>query len=284
MTSGTTDVGRDIQLWWEDFGDPNDPPVLVHAGATINSMMWDTTLLERLADCGYHVFRFDTRDVGRSTLVSPDTPQYSIVDLADDVAALIGALDLPPVHVVGYSMGSNVGQIVAGEHPELVASLILCAAGAGDPDLPDLTINRVLAAFLENLPTPGASRADSIARLNSVTSALQGTAADPELDATDGTVVYDHNADPDHTDRHVFSGGIEAVVDARVKIRCPTLIMMGGEDDPAQGRRLAESIPGARYVEIAGHAHNMLMPSTLDLFATAFIDHWTTADKQPIGD
>ena len=52
---------------------------------------------------------------------------FSVADCADDVAALVDALGLGRVVVVGYSMGSVVAQRVWRQHPEVVAGLVLCA-------------------------------------------------------------------------------------------------------------------------------------------------------------
>lgn len=43
----------------------------------------------------------------------------------DDIATFIEGLDVGPVHVVGWSMGSNLATVVALEHPELVQDLVL---------------------------------------------------------------------------------------------------------------------------------------------------------------
>lgn len=69
------------------------------------------------------VVAFDLRAHG-------DGPRWegaSIAELGDDVAAVVAALGLGRVVLVGYSMGGAVAQQVWLRHPDLVAGLVLCA-------------------------------------------------------------------------------------------------------------------------------------------------------------
>ena len=51
--------------------------------------------------------------------------QFSTTTHADDITAFIKALDLGPVHLVGWSYGANVATATALENPDLVQSLVL---------------------------------------------------------------------------------------------------------------------------------------------------------------
>ena len=69
----------------------------------------------------------DHRGHGRGARHS--TP-FRLVDVADDVAALIRAEVDGPVVLVGYSMGGPVAQLVWQRHPDVVAGLVCCATAA----------------------------------------------------------------------------------------------------------------------------------------------------------
>lgn len=56
------------------------------------------------------------------------TDRFRLADCADDAAALITHLDLGPVMLAGYSMGSVVAQMTWYRHPDLVDGLVLCAS------------------------------------------------------------------------------------------------------------------------------------------------------------
>jgi pimeloyl-ACP methyl ester carboxylesterase len=75
----------------------------------------------------------------RFSVVAPDlrghgrglaTERFTGEECADDVAAIVEALGLGPVIVVGYSLGGLVAQLFARRHPELVAGLVLCATAS----------------------------------------------------------------------------------------------------------------------------------------------------------
>jgi 3-oxoadipate enol-lactonase len=70
------------------------------------------------------VLAVDHRGHGRG-LRSPDP--FSLRDCADDAAALIAHLQIPPVLAVGYSMGGPIASLLARHHPQWVAGVVLGA-------------------------------------------------------------------------------------------------------------------------------------------------------------
>jgi pimeloyl-ACP methyl ester carboxylesterase len=95
------------------------PVVLVHGlGGSLHAW-WG--VLENLA-LHHHVVAMDLRGHGRS---AAGGSKASIGGYADDVAALIAALEVPAVTLVGHSMGTLVAQHLAQTQPELVDNLIL---------------------------------------------------------------------------------------------------------------------------------------------------------------
>lgn len=66
MTASTATVG-DIELCYEEFGNPADPAVLLIMGIGAQMVFWRPEFCQQLADQGYRVIRFDNRDCGLST-------------------------------------------------------------------------------------------------------------------------------------------------------------------------------------------------------------------------
>ncbi|HWJ81425.1 MAG TPA: alpha/beta hydrolase [Nocardioides sp.] len=102
--------------------DPDSPTVvLLHALGCTGLLTWFPSI-EALS-ARYRVVTLDLRWHGRGI----QSEEFSLVDCADDVAALIELLGLEDVIVAGYSMGSIVAQRVWRQHPEWVQGLVLAA-------------------------------------------------------------------------------------------------------------------------------------------------------------
>jgi pimeloyl-ACP methyl ester carboxylesterase len=111
--------------------DPTDarvPFVLVH-GLASNARMWDG-VAARLAQRGYPAATVDLRGHGRSS--KPDGP-YAMATVADDVAAVIGALGWDRPVVAGQSWGGNVVLELAAEHPAAVRGIVCVDGGWLEP-------------------------------------------------------------------------------------------------------------------------------------------------------
>ena len=95
------------------------PVVLVHGlGGSLHA--WHG-VIEALA-IHHHVVALDLRGHGRTDVSSGG---FSVQQWAQDVLALISALELPPVTLVGHSLGSLVAQQAALDRDEAVDQLVL---------------------------------------------------------------------------------------------------------------------------------------------------------------
>jgi pimeloyl-ACP methyl ester carboxylesterase len=83
-------------------------------------------LADSLAKAGFRVVGINFRGSGKSTGTSKGV---TLQTNADDVAGVIKALKLGPVHVAGNDFGNRVARMLAASHPELTRSVILLAAG-----------------------------------------------------------------------------------------------------------------------------------------------------------
>ena len=127
----------DLSFEVERFGDPGRPPILLVQGLAQQLIDWPQALIEALA-AAHHVVVFDNRDTGLSAKFGPcrsdqdgaETP-YTLYDMAADTVGLIEALGLDRVHLLGYSMGGRIAQIVAARHPGRVRSLACLMSSGG---------------------------------------------------------------------------------------------------------------------------------------------------------
>jgi 3-oxoadipate enol-lactonase len=109
---------NDVQHHYISKGE-GPPVVLVHGlGGSVHAWYG---VIENLS-LHHHVVALDLRGHGRS---DPGKGAFSVKGWAGDVEALIGALELPAVTLVGHSLGTLVAQHLAASRPELVDNLVL---------------------------------------------------------------------------------------------------------------------------------------------------------------
>jgi pimeloyl-ACP methyl ester carboxylesterase len=266
------DVGRGIALCYETFGDPADPAALLVMGLGTQMVAWHVDFCEQLAARGLHVVRFDNRDVGLSTHLQGRPPtvaqlltrsrraaRYTLLDMAEDTANLLGELELAPAHVIGASMGGMIAQTLAARYPQLVRSLtsIMSNTGSLRSGQPAL---RVYSVFLRRAPR---GRDAFIAHMERVFDAIgsRGLPRDADdLRALAG-LSYDRDHDPEGAGRQLAA--IIAAGNRTAELRhvtAPTLVIHGGADpliSPSGGRATARAIKGARLMNVEGMGHDL---------------------------
>ena len=84
---------------------------------------WDPALVDDLA-ANRRVITFDNVGVGGSTGTTPN----SVEQMAHDAIAFISAMELSQVDLLGFSIGSFLGQQIALTRPALVRRLVLASA------------------------------------------------------------------------------------------------------------------------------------------------------------
>jgi pimeloyl-ACP methyl ester carboxylesterase len=180
----------DVELCYALDGDAAHPVMVLVHGMAASLAGWDQRFVDMLVDAGFAVLRFDLRDAGCSTVVEGAPPfdlsaaarggrdavAYTLDDLADDTAGLLGVLGLGPAHLVGVSLGGMVAQTCAVRHPEAVLSLCSIMSTTGEPGvgLPAKEVGAVLTrrpavgrdAFveqeLENMALTGSRRPELV--------------------------------------------------------------------------------------------------------------------------
>ncbi|SDY81458.1 Pimeloyl-ACP methyl ester carboxylesterase [Jannaschia faecimaris] len=99
-----------LRLWYEDQGDPDDPPILCLSGLTRNSTDFDYVLPYLLSE--HRVIRLDYRGRGKSQR-SPDWRTYTIPTEARDVIELLDHLGFARVSIIGTSRGGLIAMALA---------------------------------------------------------------------------------------------------------------------------------------------------------------------------
>src|SRR6202041_2869954 len=75
----------DVEIYYEEFGDPSAPTLLLVNGLGSQCLNYDVAWCQLFCEEGFHVVRYDNRDVGLSTKL--DGTDYVLTDMADDAIA-----------------------------------------------------------------------------------------------------------------------------------------------------------------------------------------------------
>jgi pimeloyl-ACP methyl ester carboxylesterase len=98
---------------------------------------WPDEFCQQLVDRGFMVARFDNRDAGHSTRLTEygkpsglrmwlrpaSAAAYRLEDMAADAIAVLDDIGWPAAHLVGFSQGGMIAQVVAGRYPQRALSL-----------------------------------------------------------------------------------------------------------------------------------------------------------------
>jgi pimeloyl-ACP methyl ester carboxylesterase len=126
------------------WGKPSGVPIFLVQHFRGGMDHWDPLLTDGLAE-GREVILFN----GRGIASSSGKPRNRMEDMADDIAAVIRALGLEQVDLLGFSIGGYQVEEVALRHPQLVRKLLLLGTGlrggdpTSDPKVPDHALNPV---------------------------------------------------------------------------------------------------------------------------------------------
>jgi pimeloyl-ACP methyl ester carboxylesterase len=279
-----------IELCFDTFGDPAAPPLVLIMGLAAQMIAWDDDFCAALAGRGYHVVRFDNRDIGESTWFAdagvpdvqgafmaamqgkPVPAPYLLSDMADDVVGLLDALGVASAHIVGASMGGAIAQTLAIHHPERVRTLTSIMATSGAPGLPPPT-PEAMAMLFRPAPTTQAAYFEGYVQTWNLLRA-GSFPLDEARDLTRAGQNFARGLNPPGVARQlvaiVASGSRK---EALAGVRMPTLVIHGDVDPLvplACGVDVAESVPGAKLLVIKGMGHALpisMWPQIIDAIA-----------------
>jgi pimeloyl-ACP methyl ester carboxylesterase len=244
-------------LYAESFGMVGDPALLLISGLGSQVTSWPIGFCEAFVDRGFFVIRFDNRDVGLSTIFPADS-QYTLSDMADDCVAILGHFDVDAAHVMGSSLGGMIAQTLTIDHPEVVLSLTSYISRTGNPEFHRMTEEARDALLLWD-PT---SREEAV-EFGLVGKRIWGTEGAWSIEEYSAFLGdnFDRSPPRDGSARQHLalerSGNRDELL---ANVSTPTLVIHGGADPlihPMGGRRTADVIPNASYVEIEGMGHDL---------------------------
>jgi pimeloyl-ACP methyl ester carboxylesterase len=249
-----------VEIYYEEFGDPDAPTLLLVNGLGSQCLNYDVSWCQLFCEEGFHVVRFDNRDVGLSTKLEGAT--YALVDMADDAIAVLDAVEVDNAHVMGCSMGGMIVQRLALNHPDRLLSLTSVMSRTGEPGYGESSEEALAFLLAPAAPSRAAYIDRQVAALHVYGSKSEWL--DDDAIRARAAAAYNRCFCPEGVGRQMHAIMQDGSRSAELaELDLPALVIHGSRDtliDPSGGRRTAEVIPGARYVEIDGMGHDYPPP------------------------
>ncbi len=281
VRTGTASSGE-VDIHYEDMGDPADPAVLLIMGLGAQMIFWRAEFCQKMIDQGLRVIRFDNRDVGlsgklpehhsgapllprmaRSFLGMASPAAYTLEDMADDAAALLDHLGVDRAHVVGASMGGMIAQVFAARHRARTRALGVIFSSNNQSALPPPGPQQLLAVLSKPSGTGRDAIIDNAVRVTKIIGSPGFPRPDDAIRA-EAVEVYDRSYYPAGVGRQfaaiLGSGSLRRY---NRQTTAPTVVIHGKADKlmrPSGGRAIARAIPGARLVLFDGMGHELPEP------------------------
>jgi len=295
MHETKVDLGNGIELHVEVGGNPDHPTLLLIMGLGAQMLYWPDFFCKSLIDQGYHIIRYDNRDIGLSSKVRYKGPRlntlklmsrfaiglenqgapYNLYDMADDAALLIERMGLDQVNVIGASMGGMIAQILAARYPNKVKKLALLFTSNNQPLLPPPFPKQLFSL----IGKPESSDEDGI-----INHSLK-------IFKIIGSPGYVNHLEAIQTARKLYQRSYypAGVLQQFLAILCTgsllkldkqidkqTLVVHGSKDrllPPSHGKAVAKAIPGAKFELIDGMGHD-IPPHFIPYLSGLFADHF----------
>ena len=266
-----------IEICYETFGDKGNPTVLFVMGLGAQMIAWPDIYMNGMVEAGYHVVRYDNRDVGLSQkfddagmpdfqalvkdLVAGKTPEvpYYLADMAADGISLMDALGIDKAHIIGASMGGMIVQQMVIDAPERVTSMVSIMSTTGDPSVPQATEE---AMAVLTTPAPDTNDIEVLvdhAMKNRRVIGGDGFEDNIEEARTLAARIIKRSVYPVGAARQragIMASGSRT--EALKSVTVPTLVIHGDNDPLVRvegGIHTAETIPGARLEILEGMGH-----------------------------
>lgn len=255
MTANEVTV-HSIRLSYAEAGQGR-PLVCVHGNFA--SKRWFTELLDTPPP-GWRVLALDLPNFGSS---APLPEAISIEAYARYLHGFVTALALPPLVLLGHSLGGTVAQAYAARYPETLAGLVLVSTSAPD----GLKTPEAHYALLELFKT-------NRELLKQALVPMMPTRQPPYLEALVDDAFAMHP--------EAFTGNARALaqIDLRQGLQavgCPALVLRGDLDPlitEAMARATAEALPNARLHLLTGIGHSPQVEDPVRFYGilTAFLE------------
>jgi len=253
-----------VELYYELLGPTEGDVIVLSNGVLMSTASWG---LQKAALSRRHrLLLYDCRGMWKSE--HPAGP-YSMEQHADDLAALLTALDIPRAHIAGISYGGEVSMAFALKYPQMTCSLIVSSSVSHS--------EAVLQAQVQ--AWSGAARANDPRLLYEITRPCNFSSAYIEANRAVVEAAGERYAQLDMTAvLELFDCFQRFDITADLhRISAPTLVMVGEEDilkPRYYSEIIARQIPAAQLIVVpdAGHALCLEKPDAFNTLVLGFVE------------
>jgi 3-oxoadipate enol-lactonase len=212
-----------LKLRYEIRG--NGEPVALIMGFSGSGRGWGEPFL-KLMEARFKIFVIDNRGTGES-----DKPaaEFTLGDLAEDIAAVLDHAKTPRAHIFGISMGGMIAQEFALAYPERARGLVLGCTNCGSSH----SIAADPAALANLIPAPGMDPIEAARRAFSVACGKAFLNSEAGQAILNQAIVEMGNYPITPLDTLMRQGQAVAGFDSFARlgqIKSPTLIIHGDDD------------------------------------------------------
>ena len=240
------------RIFYETFGKPDGEPLVLIMGLAVDRWGW---IRQRgMLAKNFRCISIDNRGAGLSDKPHGD---YDLFTMASDVESVMDAEGVESAHIVGYSLGGVLSQVLAVQSPQRVRSLVLASTACRIKDWR----REILGDWTQLVEARGA-RAFGKENLRWVAAARHMRWIAPLAPAFAPLMV--------RAPAHGIIGQIQAMagIDEQVHeelrgVDVDTLVIVGSQDiltPVADSEEIAHRIDRARLQVISGAAHGAVVP------------------------
>jgi pimeloyl-ACP methyl ester carboxylesterase len=209
------------------------------------------------------VIRYDNRDVGQSTFYEPGSAPYDIVNLTDDLIAILDDYIIDKAHLVSMSLGGLIAQIATIKYPNRIHSLTLLSTGPwgdSDPTIPEMD-TRIIEHH-GNAESVDWTNEDSVVNYMIKGFALMSGKKAFDNGRTEKYIREEFKRARNYISmfNHATLQGGEEYWNRITEIKKPTLVIHGTEDKILHYKNvsvLLEKIKGSKLITLVGTGHEL---------------------------
>lgn len=288
-------INQQITLFYDTFGLPENPAVVLIPGLGGHNISWASDFCQQIAQAGFFIIRIDNRDSGLSPHFDSDTPinlaelvqklqrgetidaPYTLFNMAGDVVHLLDMLSIKKAHIIGRSMGGMIAQLVAAKYPERTLSLCPIMSSTGNQNVsqsePDVMQMLMSSGVNPNDNLEG-YLAGQLAFYRRISSSCCPFAEDYYRDYILKALARRYS--PEGTKRQIIAVAMTGDMRPYLgSINVPTLVIHGSIDPLfplSAGQDIANNIKNARLMVIEGMGHET-PPALNSRIADNIIEH-----------